>query len=326
MHIALLADIRSEPVSPGAPPYLPVLARCVTRGDPLGFASPTFEGCLLDDFGIRPEEAPLAAIALAGEGDDPGSAYWLRADPVTLHPTLHRIAGRRLQPGELDWSEAQALAGALSEHLRADGCELTVKHPLRWYVRSPPQHLRTQPLSVTLNPLDETLMPTGPDAARWQRLMTEAQMLLHATDINTAREAAGRAPVNGIWCWGAGKIDALPLRRYTQVFCDDVVGLGLGRLSGATDVLKAEDAAATLAKSRPNGSGEILIAVSGAQSRSPEAFESNWLAPLVALVENGTALRLDLRLWLGPHTIGRRLTRKALRRWWRRTQSLARRA
>lgn len=319
MHIALLVDIRSQFLAPTERPRLPVLERCIARCDPLASRSTRFQACLLDDFGMDPASAPLAAISLAGEDDSPGPDYWLRADPVSLQPTLHRIAGRCLHEGELDWSEAQALAAVLDPHLRADGCELRVKDPLRWYVRSAQQRIRTQPLPATLSPVDESLLPTGPDAARWQRTMTEAQMLFHATDLNAAREAGGRAPVNGIWCWGGGRIDAPPNRRYTQVISDDVLALGLARLSGAGATRPPADARGTFSTIRSTA-GEMLIALSDGQSLSLDAFESNWLAPLVALIEEGVAERLDLRLLLGTRTEGRRITRKGLRRWWRRTR------
>lgn len=320
MRIALLVDIRSEFLIPDMNARVPMLARCISRGDPLALASPRFDDFLLDDFGMRPDDAPLAAIGLAGEGDEPGPDYWLRADPVSLQPTLHRIAGRRLQAGELDWNDARTLAGVLDEHLRPEGCELRVKDPLRWYVRSPHQRMSTRPLSDSLVPLDEALMPTGPDAPRWQRIMTEAQMLFHATDLNTAREAAGLPLVNGIWCWGGGEIDAPPNRRYTDVFSDNVLALGLARLSAAGAVPLTADSAVALSQVRSLASGEVLIAVSDRQLLKLDAFESNWLAPLVTLVEDGTAERLDMRLLMGTRAIGRRITRKSLRRWWRRSR------
>src|SRR5258706_98729 len=48
-------------------------------------------------------------------------------------------------------------------------------------------------------------MPSGTDAARWQRWQNETQMLLFEHPVNVAREAAGRAPVNGVWVWGGGE-------------------------------------------------------------------------------------------------------------------------
>lgn len=323
MHIVLLVDIRTESLAPDANRRLPVVTRCVTRGDPIAVASDSFDHCLLGDFDMHPDDAPLAAIALAGEGDDPGADYWLRADPVSLQPTLHRIAGRRLQTGELDRNEAQTLARVLDEHLRTEGCELRVKDPLRWYVRAPIQRMRTRRLSDSLVPLDEGLMPTGPDAARWQRIMTEAQMLFHATDVNTAREAAGHALVSGIWCWGGGEIDVLPNHRYTDVFSNDVLALGLARLSKANAAPLDDDASSTLARVRNQAGSNVLIALSEQPRLKLDTLESDWLAPIVTLVEAGTVERLDMRLLLGTRTIGRTITRRLLRRWWRRNRPLA---
>ena len=323
MRIALLVDIRCESPATDANRRFPVLERCMARGEPIEPASHRYQDCLLDDFGMKPGDAPIAALALAGKGGAPGSDYWLRADPVSLQPTLHRLAGRSLKAGELDWNEAQARAGAIASHLRTDGCELSVKHPVRWYIRCPPQRIRTSPLPTTLIPLDEALMPSGPDAAYWQRTMTEAQMLFHSADLDGARQASGHAPVNGIWCWGGGTIDTPPRQTYTDVISDDVLALGLARLSGASAALLPDDPPAMITGLRGAPERRVLIAISAAERELPlAALESNWLAPLASLVGTGLTDALEFRLLLGPRAIGGRITRKSLRRWWRRSRPL----
>lgn len=320
MRIALVVDIRSEYHEADAKQRLPTLERCLARCDSIETASHGMQGCLLGDFGIMPDDAPLAALSLAGEGGDPGSNYWLRADPICLQPTLHRLAGRSMKADELDWHEARARAAVIAPHLYTDGCELRVEHPVRWYLRCPPQRIRTRPLPTALIPLDEALMPAGPDAGYWQRTMTEAQMLFHSADLDGAREASGRASVNGIWCWGGGSIDTPPSQTYTDVISDDVLALGLARLSGAVTAPLPDDAHAMIAELRDAPERRLLIAISADRDLPLATLESKWLAPLASLVGDGLADRLDLRLLLGSRGIGRRITRKSLRRWWRRTR------
>jgi hypothetical protein len=322
MHIALLVDLGSDILAHDADARLPALERCLARGDPMAVRSPRFHECLLADHGVSVEDAPIAALSLAGEGDVPGADYWLRADPVSLQPTLHRLAGRALHPGELDWDEAHARAALIAPHLQEDGCELRVKDPLRWYVRCPPQRMRTHPLPSTSLPLEEDLLPSGPDAPYWQRTMTEAQMLLYASGLDDARAVEGRPPVNGIWCWGGGRIETPPVRRYTDVISDDVLALGLARLSGAGATPLPGDASAAIGLGDSTSNREVLVAISAQAALSLPAFDSAWLAPMLAWVADGTAERIDLRLLLGDRPIGRSITRKALRRWWRRTRPL----
>jgi len=322
MRIDLLADARSASGTsdrPRAASRLPAIERCMARGESIPVAGPSYTDCLLDDFGLRADDAPFAAITLAGEGDDPGSSYWLRADPISLRPTMHRLTGGALPEGELDWSEARARAEVLDEHLRSEGCELVVKHPQRWYVRCPsPQRMRTVAPPHDSALLDETMLPAGPDAARWQRLMTEAQMLFHAADVDRDREARGRRPVNGIWIWGGGQTPHIAHAPYTAVYSDDVLALGLGRLSGAVTSPLPHDAG-ELAVATAND--RVLVAIPDA--REPQSLESNWVAPMTALVTTMQASELVLRLFRSTEAFGCKVTRALLRRWWRRARPLS---
>lgn len=324
MKIDLLVELRPHDPHDGAEPRAPAIERCVARGEELPAAGASFAACLLQDFDVPTQDAPHAAIALAGEGDDPGTDYWLRADPVSLRPTLHRIAGGLLAPGDLDWSEARARCDVLAGHLREEGCELLVKHPQRWYLRcSVPQRLHTAPPPAQAALLDETLLPAGPDGPRWQRLMTEAQMLLHATDADGTREAAGRAPANGIWIWGGGTAPRVKASPYTDVYSADVLALGLARLSGArANALPAEPDGIAAAASGGPGT-HVLIAIAADAAPDLATLDTRWVAPLLDWIARGKASELRLRLGTGAGMRGCRVTRSLLRRWWRRPRPLA---
>ena len=71
---------------------------------------------------------------------------------------------------------------------------------------------------ITTSPLQQVAwcdaklhQPQGADALRWQRIVTEVQMLLYAHPLNQAREARGELLVNSLWLWGGGR--ATPLAK-----------------------------------------------------------------------------------------------------------------
>lgn len=323
MKIDLLVDVRSDSAQPLAPARLPAIERCLARGAPVAVGCKSYAACLLDDFGLCLGEAAYAAIALAGEGDDPGEHYWLRADPISLRATMHRLTGGALPDDELDWSEARARAALLAPHLREDGCELVLKHPQRWYVRCPaPQRLHTSPPPRAETLLDEALLPSGPDGARWQRLMTEAQMLFFAAEVDQVREADRRLPVNGIWVWGGGQVPRIAQQPYAIVYSDDALALGLGQLSGATTAPLPNDARDLAAGDFHGSASRVLAAISAASLADMQALEEKWVAPLVSFVQAGQASELRLRMFRSNDVLGCRATRPLLRRWWRRARSL----
>ena len=150
--------------------------------------------------------APLAAL---GAGFDPGAAYILRADPVAL------AAGRsdvvlegRIE--DLTAAEAAALISLLNDHFRGDGIVFHAPRPDAWFVtaRGPPA-LTTSPLASVRGAIFPYL-PTGEDAARWQRWSSEVQMLLHEHPLNAARAARGRQSVTGVWFADGGSLADLP--------------------------------------------------------------------------------------------------------------------
>jgi hypothetical protein len=152
----------------------------------------------------RPRDTPTAPLAALGAGFDPGEALVLRADPVTL------IAGRDdvLLAGradDLDAADTAAMIATLNQHFASDGLEFHAPRPDAWFVttRTAAAPSITTELSEVSGPIHAHL-PRGDHAKPWRRWMSEIQMLLHEHPANAAREAAGRAPVTGIWLSGGG--------------------------------------------------------------------------------------------------------------------------
>ncbi len=157
---------------------------------------------LLAHFGAA-ASAPYALVA-----DDPDwdrGGWWLHADPVHLRPDRDLL--RLFDASHLGISRAEAdgLVAMLNGHFTGDGLRFHAAVADRWYVQcDTPLDLNTTPLTRVDGRHIDGFLPTGTDAPRWAALMSEAQMLLFQSAVSQAREAAGRPPVNGIWCWGGG--------------------------------------------------------------------------------------------------------------------------
>jgi hypothetical protein len=220
--------------APGAT-SAPHLARLVAasgapRREPDGLAA-----ALAACYGItRQEDWPLAPVRLAALGIDPGAAYWLAADPVTL------VAGRddvRLTGavGDLTTVEAAALLDTLNAHFSGDDLVFAAPRPDAWFVRAPGRPaLVNRPLASVAGHTLRALLPSGADAGKWRRWQNEIQMLLHEHPVNAARERAGRPPANSVWfsCGGTPperNSDTLAIR----TFANDGIATELAAYFGA---------------------------------------------------------------------------------------------
>ncbi|MCU0812008.1 MAG: hypothetical protein MUE59_13435 [Thiobacillaceae bacterium] len=184
---------------------LPALEVILARGSSQAFSGEGIEAALCQALGIdRQQDWPLAPITLQADGGDPGTDYWLRADPVYLGVMRDRIVLADCQALELDQAEADALAASIHAHFGETFSPLPLQ-PRRWYLRLPQAlQLRTTPLSCATGCDIDPLLPRGHDASRLRALSNEIQMLMHDHPVNQSREARGQLPVNSLWLWGGG--------------------------------------------------------------------------------------------------------------------------
>jgi len=180
----------------------PNLARIIATSRPPARAPDGLDAMLAAYYGIghaANADCPLAPVRLAALGVDPGTAFWLAADPVTL------VAGRddvRLTGvvRDLDPYDAAALIRMLNAHFVTDGIEFVAARPDAWFVRAATRAaLRTRPLAAVTGRMLRDLLPTGPDSGTWRRWQSEIQMLLHVDPVNAARERDGKLPANSVW-------------------------------------------------------------------------------------------------------------------------------
>lgn len=315
---------------------LPGLRAVVTRARHSRFAAVEWEAWLCQAFEVeRQRDWPVAPLTLTIDGAEPGDGYWLRADPVHLRPHRDRLVLADSSAFEIPPAEAAALIKALNAHFEVDGLRYSAPHPDRWYLRleSDPQ-IATCPLDDAAGAIIDPYLPRGANAMQWHRISNEAQMLLHAHEVNQAREARGELTINGVWFWGGGHQVAVPGRHFSTVTGDDPLSVALATNADVATLPLPRSAAAWL-RSDPFNTGSHHLVVLGALT-SParrgdlEAWrdalavlDADWIAPLLGALRGGKIAELAL-VAPGSEVCQRfELHRADLLRFWRMRRSLA---
>jgi hypothetical protein len=316
------------PLPPEDLPAVPALARLLGRADRSDTPVADPLTALASRFGIRAApggdlpSAPYCRLA-----DDPGtdpSGYWMHADPVHLRPDRDQLLlfdARHLGLGQ---TEADRLTAELNAHFAPDGLRFEAPIPDRWYLRleSPPR-VRTSPLHAVAGRGLGPFLPSGEDGPAWIRLLNEAQMLLHHSEVNRAREREGRPAVSGIWPWGGGRAQAQrPEAGYEAVHGGHPFLVGLAQAAGIPVRAMADGADAPIPR-QPREARlvfwdalwpAVLDADAGVWSRELVRLD-RLVQVLLAGLRDGRVGRVDLDACDGGLF---RLTPMALRRFWRR--------
>lgn len=325
-------------VSPASGLALPGLERLLGLGCWRMHDFEPLERQLARRFGLPPGKdgapLPLAALRRLGEAGghavDPrhrpdADAVWLCADPVNLSFAREHLLLNSFAENELDAAEAAELVAALNDTFTDLG-HFEACAPTRWYLRL------AAATQVKLSPLDDVVgrpvkhfLPEGEDARQWQRVMNEAQIVLHNHPLNRIREETGRRAVNSLWLWGAGALAAQPRAPLPGVQASAPLFAGLARAAGL------EPAPPCLETALRGGTLVMLDALlRAAQQRDVdswraglETLERDWFAPLAAALGRGGVdvlhlsapgdhgtLELDVcardrwKFWRKPHAFG----------------------
>ena len=234
-------------------------------------------------FRLVPDHWPVAVLTRLVDAGQAGPGLggnigdtWLRADPAHVAPDMN--GARLLGWGEtlgVDQDDVQALLPALRPLFGDAGFQLDAPHPARWYLRLP-EGAPLPPLPAPDAALGEDLfasLPQGEEsvARRWRSLITEAQVILHQHPRNRERLAQGRAAINALWFWGAGRLPDAVQSRYLHVRSQEPLLQGLARMAGA---------AIAAPESPADGpAGDSLVDMR--RLRSLEMFATQVLPPLL---------------------------------------------
>jgi hypothetical protein len=252
----------------------------------------SLEAWLGQAFGLPPEDLPHAALRRLGEADRVAvDGEWLCADPVHLHFARERLLLSDASDLALTSDEVAALLASLNDFF--DEAEpglgrFEAGSPERWYLHlAEPVRARFVPLNDVVGRPVAPFLPEGEDARRWQRLVSEAQILLHDHPVNRAREAAGGRAINSLWLWGGGRLPARVAAPARTVQAHAVFARGLARAAGLEPVsphpLPADDALVVLDALQ-------LPALHLDIERWQQALlrlEAEWFAPLLTALKAG---------------------------------------
>ena len=260
----------------------------------------------------REGDLPIAAL----EQETTADGYWLKADPVILHPDRDRLLLFDGVQADYTPEETQALVAAMNETFAPLG-----GHCRDGYLRLPADPgLVTTPLRHALGRSVDRLLPRGRDAARLHGRLTELEMQLHAHSVNQARRARGRATVDGVWLWGGGERPVLQARPFARVFDDRIL---MRRLAGDRCAPVPADAAALLAELTPGENLLTLTDLDQAQiygdvrawlTQLPE-LDARWLQPLSEALRARRMDRLTLLAGNGRRYVSNAGRRRRWPRW-----------
>ena len=315
---------------------VPILEKMLARAKPAllpseVYSTDTLEEWLCRTFGIAQQlNEPIAPITLIADGVQPGTGYWLRADPVHLQMQRTQLF---LHPDvPLNADEAAQLCTSLNTHFVAEGLRFFSPHPQRWYlqIESVPD-IVTRPLSQVAGRNVQTYLPKGQDALRWHKIFNEIQMLFFEHAVNQAREARGDLPINSIWLWGGGHAVEQLARPYTKVCGDSFLAGAFAQAAGIPYQILPDD----LIRYVDDNEGDVLIVWEGlrrpfqqgdlrAWRDSVQRLEQSYIAPLWEALRNGRIKQLCLNILNAGVVYRFVLRRSAVWKPWRLSKSLTR--
>ncbi len=170
----------------------------------------------------------------------------------------------------------------------------------------------------------ENYLPTGRDAPRLKKLMSEIEMWLFEHPVNRGRAARGQPQVSGLWLWGAGAtLSSLPevsaVARGTDVFF-----AAFANPAAPSPHAPRDSAAAAPGPGhgpdprdrRARQAGGVIVVDEHPGTEDWRRVEAEWLRPVLSDLRSGRIARLEL----SAGDRGFALTARWRRRFWRRTK------
>lgn len=270
------------------------------------------EAWLASHLGANAGGAPLAAAAMAGFGLPPQAGHWFIVHPVHIQLARNHLVladPRRLR---LEEADARALFDTAQPYFD----QLLWGDANTWFMRADDwQALDTASPDAAMGVNLADWMPTGPKALAFKKLQNEIQMLWHEHPANEARQARGLPPVNSFWMWGGAPAMAAPAPALAVAGGPAWLQALAAPQARTADHQQAVTAggAVLLPHLIPAGAGNDWSAwLAGMQQ-----LEQDWFAPLLAAVRSGAVEELTLVLTDREGWTEFRITKPALRKFWR---------
>ncbi len=315
------------------PPALPALETWLARSEPQPAAGRGFESVLFALFGAEMPmdgDLPVAAVTRVLDLGVIDTGWWMRADPVHLHPQRDRLVLTDSRLLDLTQDEASRLVAEIMEHYKADGWLLKAARPGRWYLKPPrAPRIATTPLAEVVGRDIHPYLPRGADDKAWHTRLNEMQILLHTSRVNEERERRGQLPVNSLWFWGGGRLPAIQPMGWSGLWSEEPLGLAFARLAQVPSHALPADYEGWRRQAPAGGTHLAVLddlrqpleyGDTAAWGTALAALDRRWIAPLFAAVREGALVQATLITDTG-HQFP--LSRTQARRWWRWRRPLA---
>jgi hypothetical protein len=206
----------------------------------------TVDGVVAALFNLTAEkDIPSAALTMLANDTYNAALHYMHADPVHLRADLdHAVLTSSLDLA-ISEQESMQLCNALNKHFNQDGLTFIRLHRDKWLVSSEKKiRMKTTPLVDATGRNINFLLPRGEDAGAWNKILTEAQMLMHSHEVNASREDLGLQIINSLWFHGCGELPERDNNKITSICSDHDMFKGLARHS-ACDHLPMPDTVAS---------------------------------------------------------------------------------
>ena len=164
---------------------------------------------------VPTDRAPAASAALQTSADAPSTTAtpgWL-LQPVTFRLTTDGMMLDPTPQRAVDAAMAERMIQAIAPLLADEGLEIEMQTPTRWLLRprtgAAGWQLACTPIEAVGEAHIDVLMPQGPDAKRFLRLLNEVQMSWNLLTLNEPQDL----PVNAIWPSGPAHSPAVDATR-----------------------------------------------------------------------------------------------------------------
>ena len=306
----------------------PALNRILSRASCIKNAPRSLENGVKSFFqGLGIEEIPSGALGALNEGiiDRHNNHVWCQVAPIECtvdHQAAYINGNAQLN---LTPAEMQILTQLISPLFEQAGMKLILSSSQTWFCE-----LQSN-AQVVMNDLLESLgknmgflLPSGPDAMFWHRLMTECQMVLTQSSVNESRQKHHLPLISSLWFWGLGALPSNISTSFSQVITNNATMGGLAKLSGTalTSLPDKFDKSVFSSSSLIfDDKFSILFKhkMQEAYTKQLIYYENHWFAPLLDGLEKGDIRQLSIMSGDGREF---RITPWQLKYFWKRIKPM----
>ncbi len=183
----------------------PALKRWLAKGDLIRQDPASLADRVLNAIDFHGGMDSPAAHRLLGQTGDAPEGWIAAADPVYMEPRLDHLClhslGATMRDGELSqlFDHLQASLGDTAEFLSVGACG---------YLKTAAMPLSDIEPDALHGYVPDRFLPEGEGVDVTRRLQSEIEMALHDHPVNLRRQANQLQPVNALWLWGGGAMNA----------------------------------------------------------------------------------------------------------------------